>query len=73
MWGYWTGVKARVCMEEPVTRRTYTIDEAARLLGIGRNSAYESAKRGEIPAIKIGKRVVVPKAALDRMLAGERT
>ena len=58
-------------MEDPLSRRTYTIDEAARLLGIGRNSAYEAATRGEIPTIKIGKRVVVPKAALDRMLAGQ--
>lgn len=49
---------------------TYTIDEAATLLGIGRNTAYECAARGELPVIRMGlKRLLVPKAALDKMLA----
>jgi len=52
-------------------RLTYKIEEAGRLLGIGRNQAYEAAKRGDFPVIKIGKRVLVPKQALDRMLRGE--
>jgi excisionase family DNA binding protein len=50
---------------------TYKIGEAAKLLGGGRNQAYEAAKRGEIPSIKIGARVLVPRAALDRLLRGE--
>ncbi len=54
-------------------RLTYKIEEAGRLLGIGRNQAYEAAKRGDFPTIKIGKRRLVPKAALDRMLAAEPT
>ena len=49
--------------------QTYTVDEAAEILGIGRNGAYEGVKSGEIPSIRIGKRILVPKAALDRMLA----
>ena len=57
--------------ERPIVRRTYSIDEVAKLLGIGRNSAYEAARRGDFPTIKVGSRIVVPKAALDRMLAGE--
>jgi excisionase family DNA binding protein len=52
-------------------RKTYDIGEAGRLLGIGRNQAYEAARRGDIPSIKIGKRVLVPKLALDRLLRGE--
>ena len=48
---------------------TVTVEEAARLLGIGRNSAYEAVRRGEIPAIRIGKRFVVPRVALERMLS----
>ena len=43
--------------------RTYNIDEAAKLLGIGRNQGYEAARRGDIPTIKIGTRLLVPKAA----------
>ncbi len=36
-----------------------TVDEAAEAAGVSRNSAYEGVKRGEIPSIKIGKRIVV--------------
>jgi excisionase family DNA binding protein len=54
-----------------LTRATYTIAEAAELLGIGRNCAYESAKSGSLPVIRLGKRLLVPRAALDRLLAGE--
>lgn len=56
-----------------VQRKTLTVEEAARHLGIGRNTAYEAVRRGEIPTIKIGRRLLVPAAALDRMLAGEGT
>ena len=51
------------------TRQTVTVEEAAKLLGIGRGSAYEAVRRGELPAIRLGKRLVVPRAALDRLLA----
>jgi excisionase family DNA binding protein len=51
-------------------RETATVPEAAKRLGIGRNQAYEAAARGDIPTIRIGKRILVPLAALDRMLAG---
>jgi excisionase family DNA binding protein len=40
-------------------------------LGISRNAAYEACSRGEIPTLRIGKRLLVPKAALDRMLSGD--
>jgi len=48
---------------------TLSIVEAAEVLGIGRNSAYEAAGRGEIPVIRIGRLLRVPRAALERMLA----
>jgi excisionase family DNA binding protein len=51
--------------------RTLTILEAAKLLGIGRGSAYEAARRGELPAVRLGRRLVVPRARLEEML-GER-
>ena len=57
-------------MEQP-SRRTISITEAAKVLGVGRNQAYEAARRGEIPTIKIGKRWLVPLAGLERMLQGE--
>jgi len=49
-------------------RVTLTITETARLLGIGRQLAYDRAKAGEIPVLKIGRRLLVPRAALERML-----
>lgn len=47
---------------------TLTIDEAARALGISRNSAFAAAHRGEIPTIRIGRRLLVPKVAFEKML-----
>ena len=55
-------------MQEKLSPLTYLIEEAAQLLGIGRNHCYEAAKRGDIPSVRIGKRLLVPKAALDRLL-----
>ena len=52
--------------------KTQTIDEAASELGIGRNQAYAAAKRGEIPTIKIGKRILVLREPFQRMLEGMR-
>jgi len=47
---------------------TYTVEEAGELLGISRWGAYEAAKRGDIPTINIGRRLLVPKARLAAML-----
>jgi excisionase family DNA binding protein len=49
-------------------RLTMTVTEAAERLGVSRNHAYEAAKRGEIPIVKIGRRMLVPTVALDRLL-----
>jgi excisionase family DNA binding protein len=48
----------------------YTIPEAGKRLKIGRNQAYAAAKRGEIPTIKIGRSLRVPKPAFERLLEG---
>ena len=45
-------------------RVTLTIEETAKLLGIGRSAAYEAARRGELPSRRLGRRVVVPVPAL---------
>ena len=50
-------------------RQTLTIEEAARALGVGRNAAYDAARRGDLPVIRLGRRLVVPRAALERLLA----
>jgi len=57
--------------QEPVPeRRAISIREAAKVLGVSLGGAYLAARRGELPVIKIGKRRLVPTAALDRMLGG---
>jgi excisionase family DNA binding protein len=55
-----------------MTPKTVNVEEAGQILGIGRNSAYEAVRRGEIPVIKIGKLLRVPVAALERMLEEAR-
>jgi excisionase family DNA binding protein len=49
----------------PLERQTYTIEEAAKILGICRAVAY---RKGVLPTVRIAGRRLVPKAALDRML-----
>jgi excisionase family DNA binding protein len=51
-----------------VVCETCTVPEAGKILGLGRNSAYEAARNGELPTIRFGRRIVVPKAALKRLL-----
>lgn len=47
---------------------TISVPEAGKRLGIGRNAAYEAARRGDLPVLRFGKRLVVPLAALERKL-----
>jgi len=49
-------------------RLTLTVPEVASRLGLSRNGAYEAVAAGQIPAIRIGRRVLVPRTALERLL-----
>jgi excisionase family DNA binding protein len=55
-------------MKETDSRAVMTVPEAGEILGLGRNASYEAARRGDIPTIKLGKLLRVPKVAFDRML-----
>jgi Helix-turn-helix domain len=57
-------------MQSQMEKLTYTMCEVAQLLGIGRNQAYEAARRGDFLTFRIGKRLLASKPALDRMLNG---
>jgi excisionase family DNA binding protein len=48
-----------------------TVDEAAKILRLGRVQAYRAVARGEIPHINIGRRILVLREPLERMLRGE--
>lgn len=50
--------------------RTITVERAGQLLGISRGLAYDLVRRGEIPSIRLGRRVVVPVTAIDDILNG---
>jgi excisionase family DNA binding protein len=51
-----------------------TVDETADYLGISRPQAYLGVHNGDIPSIRVGKRILIPRAALDKMLinAGDK-
>ena len=55
--------------EELANRTTLTVNEAAQILGIGRTLTYEHVRQGLIPAIRLGRRIVVPVPQLMAMLA----
>ena len=50
------------------TRLVLDVPEAGALLRLTRNGSYDAARRGDIPTIRIGKLLKVPRAALHRML-----
>ena len=52
-------------------RATISVSDAAALLGISRNSAYEAARTGQLPTLRLGRRLLVPVPALLRMLESE--
>lgn len=54
-------------------RYTVTIPEAAMVLGVSRNSAYQAARCGELPIIKVGRRKLVPTEQLRLMLGARST
>ena len=49
-------------------RRVWTVSEAARVLGISRAHAYELVARRELPHLRLGRRIVIPRQALDELL-----
>ena len=45
-----------------------SVGDCAHLLGLSRSSCYEGIRRGEIPHLKIGRRILIPKVQLERLL-----
>lgn len=48
-----------------------SVEEAAELLGISRGLAYELVRRGELPALRLGRRLVVPRRRLFALIDGD--
>lgn len=53
-------------------RATMTVSEAAEVLGISRSTAYELVHAGALPALRLGRRIVVPRHALEELLYSAR-
>ena len=54
-----------------VERLCLTVPEAAAMLGLSRNFAYELVKQKQLPVVKFGKRLLIPRVALEKMLEKE--
>jgi excisionase family DNA binding protein len=61
----WSNKKRQL---EDGERLCVTVPEAAKMIGISRNHAYEMVKTHQLPVIRFGKRIVIPKALLKKML-----
>jgi excisionase family DNA binding protein len=61
-------------MVQPDTGRqlVFSVEEAAALLGISRAFGYQLVARGELPALRLGRRIVVPRFAIDELLERAR-
>jgi excisionase family DNA binding protein len=68
-----TGLSDRGCglLDSPRWRgyNTFTVAEAAEILRISKWAAYAGVKKGELPVIWIGRRCLVPRLALEKMLS----
>jgi excisionase family DNA binding protein len=54
---------------QPSASATMSVDAAARYLGISRSHAYDLVRAGEIPHLKLGRRIVIPRRELDAMIS----
>jgi excisionase family DNA binding protein len=53
-------------------RATCTVEEAGRFLGLGRSAAYAAAERGDLPTLRLGRRILVPVPKLLALVGAEQ-
>ncbi len=58
----------KATLAELLDRPTVDVGDAARILNVSRGAAYAAAREGRLPVLRFGRRMVVPTAALRRML-----
>jgi excisionase family DNA binding protein len=61
-------VTTAALVPDPAVEPTMQVDTVAKALGLSRAAAYNGVQTGEIPSIRIGRRIVVRTAAVRRML-----
>lgn len=52
-------------------RLTVSVEEAAEMLGVSRGTAYNLVRTGDIPSLRLGRRIVVPLQRLRALIEGE--
>jgi Helix-turn-helix domain len=48
--------------------QTFTVEEFGEMFGLSRTAAYAAAKNGSVPVIRIGRRLVISRASIERLL-----
>ncbi len=61
-----------IAPQAPQAGRVITVPEAAKLLGIGRRQAYRAVQEGDIPVLRIGRRILVPLTKLNALMDGDQ-
>ena len=54
--------------EENTVRLVLSVEEVRKLLGLSRGLMYEAVRSGQLPSVRIGRRILIPRAALKRLL-----
>ncbi len=61
-------ITVKPMVPDPIERPTLTVDETAVILQISRSTLYDALRAGEVPCIRVGRRVLVPTARLRDLL-----
>lgn len=59
-------------LPDPKTQPTLSVEEAGRVIGLSKDSAYKAAATGQLPTLRFGRRILVPTAALLEMLGFQK-
>ena len=59
----------RIGMRNIEAPTVFTVCEVAKILRIGKISAYQAIARGDVPCIRIGRRILIPRHALELLLS----
>ena len=58
-----------ITLPDPKERPTLTVDAVAALLGVDRKTVYAAINSGELPCLRVGRRILVPTAWLATRIA----
>lgn len=65
------GTTHQLTVDDLRSRTVISVESAGHVLGISRSTAYQAARTGELPTLRLGRKLVVPTARLLRMLGAD--